>query len=139
MVMSRKFRVIGLLCILIIGNLSAQEQANQVNEKGQRTGLWLGYFKNSRQIEWRYYYKEDKLDSLQVSYYNDGQIKSRQTYKAGILNGVFETYFPNGKLHETWQYLNGKTEGIYKFYYKSGQLFREGEFHNDTDNGYSIR
>ena len=47
MVMSRKFRVIGLLCILIIGNLSAQEQANQVNEKGQRTGLWLGYFKTA--------------------------------------------------------------------------------------------
>jgi uncharacterized protein len=129
-----------LLILVLCNNFSfAQENVNQLDDNGLRSGLWLDYYKNSRQIKWRYYYKDGKLDSLQISYYSDGKLKSRQMYSEGVKNGLFETYHSNGQLHETFNLKSGLLDGDYKFYYANGKLFREGTFKNDKDNGKSIR
>jgi hypothetical protein len=84
----------------LLNSVSAQELLNRVDEKGLKQGTWLTMYPNSDQIEWRYNYKDDQLDSIQISYHKNGKIKSRQLYKEGEQNGLFETYYKNGQLKE---------------------------------------
>lgn len=48
------------------------QEPNQLDEDGLKQGIWLTYYTNSNNIEWRYDYKNDKLDSIQQNFYKNG-------------------------------------------------------------------
>lgn len=136
---------------------------NQINENGERTGVWKTYmqplkgekyfyeiatFNNGRynglvihfspngvKIE-ETYYRNDTLDGLSKIYSNDGTLRTEKCYKDGRLHGKSKLYSISGKLEEEQEYVEGVETGIYRRFSKSsGRIVEESFFINGIEQG----
>ena len=78
---------------------------NLYNAKGEKHGLWMGY-------------------------YDNGQLSYKGHYVNGREEGHWEWYRSNGQLFHKGHYVNGKQEGYWEEYYDNGQLKCKGHFVN---------
>lgn len=109
-----------------------------VNEKGEREGLWEQYYKNG-QLREKGNYKNDKLEGWGEWYYENGQLAEKTNYKKDKREGLWEWYYENGQLSEKTNYKNDKLEGWVEWYYENGQLKEKRNYKNDKPEGLCER
>ena len=82
------------------GNIKME---GQLNEIGERDGLW-------------------------IAYYEDGTKWSESYYINGIRDGHSLSFFPNGQVRYIGEYRNDEKVGTWKFYNEDGSLATEETF-----------
>lgn len=84
-------------------------------------------------------YAYGSTTSLNYSYYPSKKLKSVQTFKNNILNGLSTTYYENGKPESKGNYTDGIKTGKWNYWNKSGQqttknesdmILEESDFYN---------
>lgn len=115
-------------------------QKGDTISKGQlmdrkREGKWIYYHKGSRKIMLEEFYKNDQLDGIKTSYYNNGQISEITPYQAGKKNGKQQVFSSKGVLLKEFNYVNDELEGPNLFYNGKGELTIEGQYKADRKIG----
>ena len=127
----------------ISGELQMTGQYTDIAHE-DRTGEFLSYFENG-QMEYKAYYKNNRLEGEYQSWYEDGTVKSEVMYKRGRRVDEAKYYFENGQLEAHylfdteagvdsayWYYEDGSREAIGTLisdYYD--QAIRYFEYWND--------
>ncbi|MDC1162310.1 toxin-antitoxin system YwqK family antitoxin [Tenacibaculum sp.] len=138
------------------------QKINQVNEKGERVGVWRKTYKNDR-VRYEGQFKAGKevgtfkfyditsskqptmikeysssSDSAYVKFYTlDGKLKTKGKMLGKKRVGKWSYFFTNGKLLSEESYKGGKLEGIVKNYYSTGQVTEITNYKNDFKHGLS--
>ena len=113
---------------------------NQLNSKGQKTGLWVD--KNLRgKITLETNYINGVKDGIEISYYTSYKRKQYiDKYKNGKLHGASVSFFnkAGSPIESKGEYLNGKKHG--KWLEKHDDFFRhnEGTYVNGEKHGHWI-
>jgi len=77
---------------------------------------------------------EKKLDTVLITYFDNGNLKSEETYKNGVLDGESKYYYENGSvkaIHYNWK----KWTVYQKNYYDNGKLKSEGGYRDFSKKG----
>jgi len=109
------------LCLLVVfsGALLAQNQLNQLDEKGAKHGLWKGYHPESKRLRYEGTFKHGKEVGV-FTFYDDTQaatvIATREFNSAA--NSVYTIFYDqkNNKVSEG-KSVNKQNEGIWKYYH----------------------
>lgn len=123
-----------------IADLVYYSQGGNVISRGRlvdrkREGEWLHYHKNSKQVLTREYYKDNELDGIQTTYYDNGHVAETIEYLSGKKNGKQLVYSVKDILIKEFTYQNNVLEGLNRFYSGRGNLIIEGNYHNDKKVG----
>ncbi|WP_028979449.1 toxin-antitoxin system YwqK family antitoxin [Sporocytophaga myxococcoides] len=78
------------------------------------------------------------LDSLYISYYQNGGIKSRGHYTNGKANGIWEYFYENGNPKMKGELRDNISQGYWTYYYENGGINMEGEVIKDLREGQWI-
>lgn len=84
-----------LFIINIFGQKENINKANQFNNKGQKTGLWVD---SSGSFIIEKYYKNDILSGIYIEYYTTGKLSIFGEYKNGLRCGAWFYFDNNGYL-----------------------------------------
>ena len=102
-----------------MGYIEKQEKINQVDENGQKQGMWKKFYKN-------------------------GTIQKEERYKDGSVDGYVKEYDKKGNLEEIKKYTFGKEIknapelaklDVFKAYYEDGNIKYEGGYVNGVPMG----
>lgn len=123
-----------------IADLVYYSQRGNVISKGRlvnkkREGKWLHYHRNSSKVMTEEHYKNDLLDGLMTTYYDNGHIAETTEYSKGKKQGKQLVYSVKDVLIKEFTYENGVLEGVNKFYSGRGILIIEGNYRNDKKIG----
>ncbi len=123
-----------------IADLVYYSQKGTIISKGRlvgrkREGKWLHYHRNSTKIMTEENYKEDLLNGLMTTYYDNGHVAETTEYEKGKKHGKQLVYSVKDVLIKEFTYSNGVLEGSNKFYSGRGVLIIEGNYHNDKKTG----
>lgn len=103
--------------------------------------------KNVLFLQFKGFFKEDRIDEEFCQYYPNNQIFKQYYYENGYLHGECKQFFPNGEKIIICNYDYGKPIGLFKEFYDKGVKF-EGKFvdgipvgeHNHYDySGYLVK
>jgi antitoxin component YwqK of YwqJK toxin-antitoxin module len=139
-----------LTCLLFLLSLTlGAQQTNQLDENGQRTGVWKKYFEGTTQLRYegafingketglfKFYSKKSgdspiitrqyKDDSpyVEVKFYAfNGRVVSEGSMMDKLREGTWTTYHKDGVTPMSIEsYKKGKLEGEYTIFYKNGVL-----------------
>lgn len=67
------------------------------------------------------------IDSLYISYYQNGNIKTKGSYKKGKPFGIWEYFFENGNRRMIGTLDENTAEGNWIYYFENGNISSEGE------------
>ena len=158
---ARIFSIWGLL-FLFLGTYTHAQKINQLNAKGQRTGVWKKYYENGK-IRYKGQFKEGKEigifkfyditssehptiikefseahDTARVTFYTlKGQLKTKGKMLGKLRIGKWFYYFLNKKIMSEENYTNGKLNGVFKNYYPNGKVTEETYYANGVKHGTS--
>lgn len=96
----------------------------------KRAGKWITYHQGSDKIMQEEYYKEDKLNGKQTTYYRDGTKAEITEYKNGLKHGKSQVFTTEGQLLQDLNYKNGKMHGHVTYYNADGDFVAEGDYAN---------
>lgn len=122
------------------GYLRDVKKYNQLDENGNKTGVWRAYFPNG-QIKSETSYKEGLKDGLSKEYDKDGKLLSINTMSKGneasdpggiVIIDLYKEYFDNGEVRLIGGLNKGKKSGIYREYDREGNLVRAYIYKLDT-------
>jgi antitoxin component YwqK of YwqJK toxin-antitoxin module len=133
-----RIKVIVLLLYLFCIKTSSGQQhdtLNKYNADGQKTGKWVGRWKETGKIANVEYYVAGKKNGLCTYYDENGRLQNEVEYLNDSMHGVFRFYSPTGQ-KEVSEFKNGQQEGITRYYNYKGQLTEEYEYHNNMRNGF---
>ena len=126
-----------ILLTLVLIAVSAGQPAygqentmNQLDTKGNKTGLWQITSSEGIIIE-KGHYRDGRKEGLWTGYYSDGSVKHEITFKEGIANGAARFYFENGQLWEEGVWREAFWVGDYRLYHANGQAAYEFTY-NET-------
>lgn len=158
---------IGFAILVFVGcfTVTAQENVNQFDANGKRTGIWKKYHTNKRiryegqfiagketgvfkfyspltsdhPITIRTYEKNSDVSKVQF-YTVEGVLESEGFMKAKNRIGTWKYYHPDGKtLMIEEQYLNGMLDGKSVTYFDSGKIAEEKNYKMNLQEGLAIR
>lgn len=148
----------------LIGNLNAQEEEiNQVNDNGERVGVWKKYYQNNRiryqgQFEngkevgvFKYYSAahsdfpivvktfDENSDEAMVQYFTlKGNPESEGKMKGKERVGKWVYYHKDGKtVMMEENYVDGELNGEFKVFYPDGKLTKKAHYKNGKLDGNS--
>jgi antitoxin component YwqK of YwqJK toxin-antitoxin module len=75
------------------------------------------------------------LDSLYISYYQNGKIKSTGIFKNNKANGDWKYYYEGGVLKMQGPFKDNEHNGYWKYYYETGLVNMEGEIYREIKEG----
>ena len=119
------------------GNMAAETDTSDVDLNSNeviKDGVLKSYYENGN-LQETSYYKDGKLEGIQIAYYENGSLKSESTYKNGKLNGMVKSYYENGKIQREFNTKDGKLNGLAKEYLENGNLLGEINYKNDKLDG----
>ena len=93
------------------------------------TGKAFEFYDNG-QKEFEEYYKEGKLDGLNVWWYRNGQKQIEQNFKDGILDGLQVQWHENGQKAVEGKFKDGKMQGLWIAWHNNGQKRNEDNYKN---------
>lgn len=116
--MKEKLYIVTIFCFILNINLPAQkgyaERINQLNEKGQKTGLW----------------KEDANKHWRTEIY----------YQNGKKNGLYKSFsIPKGELSYFGEYRNDTISGTWYYFGDFGHLIMVQKNFKKNDKKFSIK
>jgi antitoxin component YwqK of YwqJK toxin-antitoxin module len=110
----------------------------------QSDETWLGDKKNGERVSFGSFggrmklletFKDDQLDGVKKTFYDDGKIQEEGFYKKGQRDGLVKWYRQNGTPTMEYTYDNGNLEGPAKVYDDNGKLKQEGVYKNNNEEG----
>ena len=78
------------------------------------------------------------IDSVSISFYENGHIEKIQYFKKQSLNGESISFYKNGQLFELTRYEKGKQNGRFYSFYKSGVKASELIYEDGINVGYGL-
>lgn len=155
------FRFIYILLILSQTFLSAQENSNQLDEKGQKNGPWKGYYEGTKNLKYEGNFEHGKEIGVFTFYDNVKVKKIVATRDFSSNDGSCYTIIYNGKykvsegktidkiqegewklyhlrsdtLMSVENYKKGKLHGTKKVFYNTGLLAEMTTYENGVKNG----
>ena len=132
-----------LLSFLIL-SFTAQNPINQLTDKGEKIGPWVGYysisnnkryegaFQNDKPVGQFIYYADKGYVSAKINFINDSISKSIMYHENGVIMakgkfvnklkvGKWFTYRNSGDLLNIFNYYNGKLDGNQYMYYPANK------------------
>jgi len=97
-----------------------QAEYRYIYKDGKLDGLQERWYEDGRP-KYRHNYKDDEPDGLQEGWYADGQAKYRDNYKDGMRDGLQEDWYENGQPKYRINYKDGKPDGLQEGWYENGQ------------------
>ncbi|TYP70469.1 toxin-antitoxin system YwqK family antitoxin [Aquimarina intermedia] len=121
-------------------HISYFSQKGRLMSKGtllnkKRVGRWEYYHNNSDKLMMTEFYKNDKVDGEQLTYFPNGQLTERVTYVNGKREGRRFIYSEQGALIKEFTYENDQLHGLTKYYDPEGILLIEGSYKYDRKDG----
>lgn len=101
-------------------------------KNGQREGQSIQYHYDRSYVTQEY--KNDELDGVEISYFNNGVKKLATEYRHGELNGKRTFWNREGQISVQQTYVDGEKNGPYLNYY-AGKLTDKGQYKNDRKVG----
>ncbi|WP_378187159.1 toxin-antitoxin system YwqK family antitoxin [Aquimarina sp. W85] len=97
----------------------------------KRVGRWDYYHNNSDKLMMTEFYKNDKVNGEQLTYFPNGQLTERVLYVDGKRQGQRFIYSEQGVLIKEYTYQDDQLHGMTKYYDPDGKLLIEGKYKND--------
>jgi antitoxin component YwqK of YwqJK toxin-antitoxin module len=79
------------------------------------------------------FYKNGKLDSTFVGYWENGQKRGEANYVNGLLNGIVISFNEEGKTTSQLKYINGKVDSSYEESFVDSSIVWDNEARNKID------
>jgi antitoxin component YwqK of YwqJK toxin-antitoxin module len=111
---------------------------NKLNEKGQKTGLWITFDNNGNKIYEGHFFEGHPVDTLK-RYYPDGNIKAIMVYDSTGSRVEAMLYDEEKRIRAKGMYINRMKNGTWDFYGTHGQPIFKISYENDTVSGKSER
>lgn len=150
-----------LILFFISSSLFAQEKINQLDEKGNKHGIWKGYYEDTKNLKYEGEFKSGKEVGVFTFYDNTKTKKVVATRDFSAKDGSCYSIVFNGKhkvsegklinkIHEgEWKfyhlrsdtimnlenYKNGKLHGTKKVFYNTGLIAEEANYVNGIKDG----
>jgi antitoxin component YwqK of YwqJK toxin-antitoxin module len=110
------------------GKLQLQGTYSSFNKKIKVSSLWCNYSTNTKEGEFKKWYK-------------NGQLESKTNYQNGLRHGLHEYWYKDGKKESVQDYRKGKKHGNSIWWKKDGTIhrklfFRKGINQNPIDTTY---
>ncbi|WP_417885613.1 toxin-antitoxin system YwqK family antitoxin [Zunongwangia sp.] len=96
----------------------------------KRAGKWITYHNGTDQVMQKEFYKNDKLEGTQTTYYRDGKKAEVTEYRNGLKNGKSQIFSTEGQLLQKLNYKDGQIHGHVTFYNADGDFVAEGDYAN---------
>ena len=155
-------KVASYFCFLIVTFCFAQTDSNQVDEKGNKNGLWKGYYAESKRLRYEgtfdhgnevgtfKYYDDTKAqtviakrefnkkdNSAYTTFYNQSNnIVSEGKVVGKLYEGVWKYYHENSKVVMTTEnYAKGKLVGTRSVFYPNAKIAEETNYSSGVKNG----
>ena len=154
--------VFGFLFLVSI-SVFAQSDFNKIDDKGNKNGLWKGFYEESKRPRYEGTFNHGKEVGV-FTYFDDTKAQSVIATRAfsKIDNSAYTIFYDQkknivtegkiiGKIHEgPWKYYhenskvimtlenykNGNLEGLKSVYYPSGKIAEETNYKNNIKNGF---
>jgi len=110
-------KILWLLLIVFLANvvnLNAQ-QVNQLNEDGEKEGIWIKSFDNGN-IKYEGQFRNDKPYGKFTYYFKKGSVKAVSVFSDDGIFAHIITYYDGGNLMAEGKYVNQKKDGLWKYY-----------------------
>lgn len=104
-----------------------ETEGNYVN--ATQEGEWKWYRRNGK-IKQIAFYKEGKLEGVDMFFDENGDTLTTGTYKNGRQEGIWK-YYEKGKLIETANYKNGLKDGYFYYFYPDGKTAIRQQYERD--------
>lgn len=128
-------KYIGIICFFWSVAFS---QANQVDAKGLKQGVWRKNYPGTRIPIYEGTFKDDKPVGVFRYYYESGAIKAVIDNKPNNNLAIVKMYFENQSLMSEGFYRNQKKDSIWVNYNEAGELLSTEMYANDMLNGKKI-
>lgn len=122
------------------GYLRSNKKFNQLDNEGNKTGIWRVYFKNG-QIKSEISFKGGKMDGLAKEFDNKGKLLNISEMNNGVeasdpggvvIIDLYKEYHPNGTVKLIGGFNKGLKSGIFREYALDGELKRAYIYKRDT-------
>ncbi|TBW28508.1 toxin-antitoxin system YwqK family antitoxin [Gramella sp. KN1008] len=101
----------------------------------KREGKWVYYHQKSDSIMMTEFYKEDKLNGLQKTYYPNGNLAEKTNYLDGLQHGESFIYAKNGQVTKHLNYKQGELHGPILHFTPTGEKTIEGSYTEGKKSG----
>jgi antitoxin component YwqK of YwqJK toxin-antitoxin module len=156
-----------MICILMLFffgiNSQAQTEYNKLDDKGNKNGLWKGFYEESKRPRYEgtfnhgkevgvfTYFDDTKAKSIiatrkfsktdnsayTIFYDQNKNIVSEGKVIGKLREGIWKYYHQNSKVLMTQElYKNGNLEGLRSVYYPSGKIAEETNYKNNSKEGF---
>ncbi len=122
------------------GYLRNKNTFNQLDEEGNKTGIWREYFDNGN-IKNEISYKGGLKDGISKEFDKEGKLLTINEMKNGqeasdpggvVIIDLYKEYHSNGKVKLVGGLNKGKKSGIFRSYDENGELLRAYVYKKDT-------
>lgn len=104
---------------------------------GEKSGKYVSYYKNSKQIQYEYHYSKNKMDGGYTHYNKDGTYLEVGNYYDGKKQGEWTYYYENNQPARKEVYdQNGQLHGQTKIWHRNGKLAQNNWYENNEKHGY---
>ncbi|PWD99139.1 toxin-antitoxin system YwqK family antitoxin [Marinilabilia rubra] len=120
-----------LMLFFVQATIAQQDSitSNQLNDRGQKTGVWKIYYDNDS-IKETGHYLEGQKNGLWKAFYRSGNLKHEITFEDGVARGPARFYYKDGTLWEEGYWNETHWVGEYNLYHANGQKFYEWQYNN---------
>ena len=122
------------------GFVESREKINQIDENGQRQGVWKDYYSNGR-LKTEKRFKDGELNGYVKEYSAQGKLEGAELFLEGEQRSEEEneadfeiryTYYPDGSIKSTTTYnLANEKDGVAQFYDEDGEVTNAEIWKND--------
>ena len=108
---------------------------------GIKEGVFIQFDQKKGFVSKQSYYKNGRLNGMEVSYSKANKPQSKIHYKDGVNDGKKMLYYDNGKMQEDSQYKDGKKTGMSKWFDQNNKLiaiynYKDGFFNGTNKTFY---
>jgi antitoxin component YwqK of YwqJK toxin-antitoxin module len=130
--------MVNKIFIVLLLSCSFAFGQNLTDSKGKKQGSWSKTYPNSRILQYKGEFKDDKPVGKFTYYYLSNSVKAVIEHQANTNRSVAKMYHENGKLMSVGIYRNLKKDSLWYNYNEVGFLISGETFLNDQLNGKRV-
>ena len=119
----------------IVLGFFAQNSINQLNDKGEKTGPWVGFHNNSNKKRYKGNFSQNKPIGQFTYYAEQGHLSAEVNFINDSVSSSI-MYYENGYVMAKGKFINKKKVGKWSTYRKSGDLLNIFNYKNGLLEGH---
>ena len=131
-------RIFATLFLFFLSVTAVVAQQNQVDAKGRKQGAWTKTYPNSRVVQYKGQFKDDKPVGAFTYYYESGKVKAVIKHDVNSTRSSAYFYHENGNVMSHGIYRNMKKDSIWLNFLPSGRLSNTETYSNDLLHGKKV-